>query len=306
MTKDRFFIFTYLSLIFLLYACAQVVSPSGGEKDVAPPIVIEAKPANESNHFNAKEIRFQFDEFVKLNQLNQQLIVSPPLKHKPKTQLKGKTLSIEIKDTLQSNTTYVMNFGEAIVDITENNPISNFQYVFTTGKYIDSLELNGRVQDAFSLELKEDVLVMLYKQVEEDSLAHKYLPSYLAKTNKSGRFQLTNIAEGDYKVVALKDANSNFLFDRADEEIAFKKEPIHIPYEQEKLKLFTFLEASRKQFIDEQVWKENQLILAFKKPVSELKFGLLDTNTSDLLINFRISSNKDTAFFGLRSLTING
>lgn len=302
MIRIKRYTFLYPILSLLLYACAQVVSPSGGEKDIDPPQVIKTTPQNVSNNFNQKEINIQFDEFVKLNQLKQQLIVSPPLKHDLRTRLKGKSLAIEIKDTLKPNTTYVINFGDAIVDITENNPIRNFQYVFSTGLLIDSLELSGQVLDAFKLEAEKEALVMLYKQTNTDSLAYKVVPDYIARTNNEGHFKLTYIAEGEYQVVVLKDANSNLLFDRADEKIAFEERPIRLPFNQEKIRLFSFIETSKKQFIDNETWKDNQLTLSFKKPVSSLQFSFLDTSINDMLIDYRINAKKDSVSFWFKEL----
>src|SRR5690348_3643736 len=131
-----------LSLLFFS-RCAQIVAPSGGPKDTIPPVLVRAIPADSSLHFNSKKIILDFDEFVQLQNLNDQLIISPNPKRQPIITAKLKTITIELKDTLQPNTTYTFNMGNAVQDIDEGNPINEFRYVFSTGSYLDSLELKG-------------------------------------------------------------------------------------------------------------------------------------------------------------------
>ena len=138
MKFKRQHILTILAIAFTL-ACAQVVAPTGGEKDITPPEILLMEPQNEALNFSGNEIVLSFDEFVKVQKLKEQLIISPPLKYSLITKVKGKQLTIEIQDTLKENTTYVMNFGNSIVDVRENNPIPNFTYVFSTGNVILSI-----------------------------------------------------------------------------------------------------------------------------------------------------------------------
>ena len=299
----KFPAYFFLTILLGLASCAQVVSPSGGERDRQAPQILSIDPAQETTNFTATEISIEFDEFIRLNQLNQQLIVSPPLKYPIETKLKGKKLLITLKDTLKNNSTYVMNFGESIVDITENNPLSNFQYVFSTGNQIDSLSLSGKVLDAFSLEVKEKAIVMLHPDTEADSAFYLELPHYIGRTDQKGDFQLTNIAEGTYSLFALIDANNNYLYDRPDEEIAFKREKINLQENLSAVNLFTFQEiSSDKQFIDKEIWKDNQLTLAFKKAVQNLQFSFIDTAATDLILDFRINEKKDSAFFWMKEM----
>ena len=155
----------YFSLIFgvlLLSACAQVVAPTGGDRDLTPPEVMSLVPENQSLNFNANSFTLEFDEYVVLRKLKEQLLVSPPLKYSLESKTKGKNLIFTIKDTLKENTTYVFNFGNAIVDLNEGNPLSNFQYVFSTGPVIDSLSFSGKVVDAFDLTAEKDAVLLLY------------------------------------------------------------------------------------------------------------------------------------------------
>lgn len=136
--------FTYLIVAILIYSC-QVVPLTGGDKDETPPKELKSSPENKSIHFAAKTITIEFDEFIRLQNLQQQLIVSPVMEEMPEISVKGKSLVIKLKEELMPNTTYSINFGNAIIDITENNPIPNYKYVFSTGDYLDSLSFSGNV-----------------------------------------------------------------------------------------------------------------------------------------------------------------
>jgi len=205
---------------FLLNSCASILMPSGGPKDITPPGIKESIPENYSVNFNEKKIFIKFDEFIQLKNINQSLIISPPLPEKPKIIAKGKTLMIDINNELEDSTTYTFNFGESITDITEGNAQKNFQFIFSTGNFIDSLQIEGKIINSFDLLEEENALIMLYNNYE-DSIPYKEQPLYLAKTNANGNFVLNNIKTGTYKMFALKDMNNNYLFDQPNEQVAF-------------------------------------------------------------------------------------
>ena len=241
-------------LAILVSACAQVVAPTVGTRDTQPPQVKEVKPKNESLNFNREQtISITFDEFVKLENINDKLIISPPLEHDIKTKLRGKNLEIKFEDTLKENTTYVMNFNESIVDLTENNPL-DFTYVFSTGNEIDSFVVSGRLVNAFDLKVVKDAWVALYNDLKSDSLPMKKMPTYIDKTNEEGSFEITNVKAGKYKLLAIADENKNFLFDKPTEKIAFKNEFIEVSENSinDSLKLFLFEEDKQKLFVEEK------------------------------------------------------
>lgn len=215
----------YVFIALLLYHCANPVSPSGGPKDVTPPGVVSSSPENNSIHFDKSRIILTFDEFVKLKNPNQQVLISPPLKEKPDYKLRGKSLIIDLNEELMPNTTYTIFFGNAIVDITEENPLSNFLYAFSTGDYIDTLAIGGEVVNAFDLHPREELFVMLFPPsndtVPDDSIPMLTRPLYVAKTDLNGQFQLRNLRNQEYKLFALNDVNNNYMFDLPNEEIAF-------------------------------------------------------------------------------------
>ena len=216
-------IFSLLALVLLCGACAKVVTPTGGPRDSTPPKVLKSTPENQSVNFGEKQIHITLDEYFTLNNPQENVMISPPLKEKPTYTVKGKTLVVKFKDTLRANTTYNMVFTNCIQDYNEGNPISLFHYSFSTGPAIDSFMLEGSIQNASSLTPAEDLLVMLYRN-DIDSLPLTTLPDYVTKSQKNGSFQFRNIAPGDYKIFALKDINSNYLYDLPNEEIAYQKE----------------------------------------------------------------------------------
>lgn len=204
----------------ILFSCANIVPPNGGAKDTNPPQVLSCVPENQSVKFNSRIIRIAFDEYIKLNNLNTQLMISPPQNNLPEITVRGKSIYIKLLDTLSENKTYNFYFGNAIVDITEANPLPNFQYAFSTGVYLDSMSVGGYVYNALDLKPSEDVYVMLYDSLI-DSIPYLKKPAYVTKTDKTGRFQLNNLRNINYKLFALSDANSNLIYDLKSEKIAF-------------------------------------------------------------------------------------
>ncbi len=208
------------ALCLVFYSCAQQGSLTGGVKDSIPPVVVLAVPPNFSTHCKPDKIEITFNEYFALKDIAKQLVVSPPMTKKPEFKIKGKSLEISFKDSLQPDRTYAINFGDALVDLNEGNPMKNFQFVFSTGGTIDSLQVGGRVIQVPDNKPAEDILVMLYSG-NADSLPLKTIPLYISRTNKEGRFSLKNLAGGSYKIFALKDGNTNFMFDQPTEAVAF-------------------------------------------------------------------------------------
>ena len=208
-------------ILTVCWGCAQQGSPSGGPRDEDPPVVIESEPPNYSIHFDAKKIEIKFDEYIVLENVNQELIVSPPMEEKPEVRLKKKTLIIEFEEELKPYTTYTFNFGSAIKDLHEGNKLLNFEYVFSTGDVLDSLSVRGTLKYAHDLtEPEEPISIMLYNDLR-DSVPLTEIPMYVGRSDDSGVFSVNNLRADVYKVFALKDGNNNLLFDLPTEEIAF-------------------------------------------------------------------------------------
>lgn len=222
-------------MLFALWQCARRGTPSGGEIDTTPPVLKRAEPKNLSVNFKSNSIRLYFDEFIKLEDIQNQLVVSPPLKYIPDIKPKSgpsKIVEIKFKDTLRENTTYTLNFGQSIVDNNEGNPNSFLSYVFSTGDYIDSLSLSGAIKDAYNRTAEKFVSVMLYSidSAYTDSTIYKYPPNYLTNTLDSfPLFSLKNLKAGDYALFALKDEGKNNVFDQRSDKIGFLTDTINLP-----------------------------------------------------------------------------
>ncbi len=201
-------------------SCANAGAPTGGPVDKEPPVIEESFPENGTINFTAEKIEITFDEFLKLDNVNQKLIISPPLDEKPEVKLKGKTLVIEINNELKDSTTYTFNFNDAITDLNEGNPIKEYKYVFSTGNYIDSLQISGNLKNAFDYKPELESFVLLYNS-DEDSVPLKEKPYYITKTDAKGNFKFTNLANNKYLIFALEDKNSNYIFDLPNERISF-------------------------------------------------------------------------------------
>lgn len=211
--------------IMIVGGCAHPVTPSGGPRDTAPPVALHADPPFLSRGISPAEVHITFHEFIQLKELQKHLLVSPPMDPLPDAVLRGKTLIIRFHGSLQPNTTYTVYFGEAVVDITESNPLSNFSYVFSTGETLDSLTIVGIARDAFTLEPQEGVYAMAYQvhndTLPADSLPLKIKPQYVSRTDKDGTFTMSHMKDQDYLVFLLDDLNSNLLFDLPDEKTGF-------------------------------------------------------------------------------------
>lgn len=233
MTKLRNIAFL-LATLLLLTNCAKRGFITGGEKDTLAPKIVNSNPDNFSTNFKGSEIKIVFNELIKIKDINKQLIISPPLKKQPIIVPQGsasKFISIKILDTLKPNTTYSFNFGQSITDNNEGNPYSQFKYVLSTGNYVDSLTVVGKVKDAYNQKPDNFVSVMLYDaKTFTDSTVYKETPLYITNTLDSLKvFSLENLKEGSYRIIALKDISNNNKFNPETDKIGFLDFPITTP-----------------------------------------------------------------------------
>lgn len=232
--KYLFYCLSVLLTAFLAQRCANAVAPTGGPKDTTPPVVVQAVPENHSVNFVGNKIEITFDEYITLENANQNVLISPPLTEKPDIKLKNKTVVVKFKESLAANTTYTINFGSAIKDLHEGNPFKDYVYSFSTGDHIDTLSIAGKVLNAEDKKPVENVYVSLYAADREnlDSLPLSIAPNYITKTDKEGNFSLNGLADKKYLVFALKDVNSNLYFDQPNEEVAFLDSLVAASYPQ--------------------------------------------------------------------------
>ncbi len=203
-------------------------SLGGGPRDETPPTVVSDKTtANQQTNFSEEEIIITLDEWVKLDDAITRILISPPMSRPPEYKIKGKSVIIRFREgeELRDSATYSINFGEAIVDITEGNPLKDYVFVFSTGDKIDSLSIQGSVNDAFTGEPVEDATVMVYDSLQ-DSVIYTQKPFYATRTGEDGTFRINNMKGGTFKVVAVQDANLNYSYDPESEAIAFLDQDI--------------------------------------------------------------------------------
>lgn len=270
-----------LFLLLLITGCAKRGTIDGGLKDTLAPVLKMSFPKNFSTNFAGKTIKLTFDEYVKLKDVNKQLIVSPPMKYTPDISptTASKYIDIKIKDTLLPNTTYSFNFGQSIEDNNEGNPYKQFKYVFSTGSYIDSLKLRGTIKDAYSLKTDNFVSVMLYDVNDKysDSVVYKQQPRYITNTLDSLKtFEIENLKAGKYLLVALKDGNKNNKFESKTEKIGFRKQFVTLPNDT-LFELELFKEKQAYKTIKPTQVSGNRALMGYigkaKTPKIELKNG---------------------------------
>ena len=227
-------IYAVLSIV-VISGCAKRGSPTGGPVDSIPPVLINASPKINSTNFDSKEIRLTFDEFVKLDKVGEQLIISPPL-NKSSYEVKPlngvtKKVFLEFIDSLENETTYSINFGNSIKDNNEGNPLTFFSYVFSTGETIDSLYVRGNISDAFDKETDDYISIHLYRidSIFNDSIIYNNRPTYISNSLDSTSYQFKNIKEGKYLILALKDIDNNYFFDPFYDKIGFIDSLITLP-----------------------------------------------------------------------------
>lgn len=296
MRRILFSIFVILSLAemqALVSGCAQIVAPTGGPRDTLPPKLVSATPKMEATHFTGNKITLYFDEYLQIQELQQNLLVSPAPKLNPYIDAKLRSVTIRLRDTLEPNTTYTIDLGNSIRDINENNIVKNFRYVFSTGNTIDSLSFSGKVQLAETGKVDSTIIVLLYKNLE-DSAVNKIKPKYIARLDGAGNFTFQNLAGGPYKLYALKDDDGSRTYNSKSEIFAFtgntlqvdgnnppitlyayaeEKEPAKTTVPEKKLRYTTKIPAQKQDVL-------NDLVIEFNRPlmnVDKQKVLLTDT-----------------------------
>jgi len=217
---------TYILLILLFSACAKIVTPTGGPKDETPPVMVSSIPENKSVNINSNSIRIEFDEYINPFTAND-IIISPYQKEAPELQFVDKSVIIKFNEDLEPNTTYSIDFNQAIKDYRQGNVIETLDYAFSTGAVLDTAELSGSLIQAETGEpfLSETMRVLVYPPA--DSLVFKEAPRYLARLDSTGSFKVKNLVAGTYNVYALDDLNFNNYFDQIGEAVGFLDESVN-------------------------------------------------------------------------------
>ena len=282
----RRLLFLLLAFFFItnfqvfISGCGQIMAPTGGPRDSIPPKLVTASPKPGTINFTGNRIVLYFDEFVQVDQLQQNLLVSPSPKNIPNIDAKLRTVSIKLRDTLEKNTTYTINFGDAIRDLNEANILKNFSYVFSTGPVIDSMEFSGNVLVAETGKTDSTLIVLLYKNLS-DSAVQKLKPNYIARLTGSGNFTFHNLAPGVYKVYSLKDQDGSHIYNDKRKLFAFADTTILVNDNTGKVTLYAYSEQKDK-IVDKVGASEKKL-----KYTSRIQ-----TERQDLLSDMIITFNK--------------
>lgn len=282
-------------------SCANIIPPLGGPKDSLPPRLLSVAPKDSSKNFTSKRIEFEFDEYVQLEQIQENLLVSPTPKISPVVEARLKTVTVRIKDTLEPNTTYVINFGKAIKDVNEGNALKNFKYIFTTGSYIDSLQLKGKVTIAENGKYDSTLIVVLHKNLQDSAVANDR-PRYYTKVDKEGNFAFTNLAPGTYAVYTLKSEGGSKNYLSPSQLFGFADQPVTLDgTPQQPLALWAYAEPTE---VKKPKPASTPATPAAKKKSEEekqdkrIKFNLnLQNGAQDVLQPLQISFNTPVKSF---------
>lgn len=297
-TFYRFFLLA--GLLIFLTNCARTGRPEGGPKDEDAPLFVNSIPPYNTVKFDKKLIKLNFNEFVTLKELSKQLVVSPPLKNPLLITPQGspsKEIKIQILDTLQENTTYIFNFGNAVQDNNESNVLENFKYVFSTGTYIDSLMTAGSVNDAILQEIPKSVNVLLYRidTSYRDSIIYKKKPSYITNTLDTTNFKFTNLKDGKYFIVALKEEISDYIFNPKKDKIGFLTDTIHLPKDSILIKPITlFKEEQPYKFYRGREVSKGNLQFGFEGKQTDMKIEVISKVPENFKSISKFEKNKDS------------
>ena len=279
---------TYIILLIIFSAaCARIGSPTGGDKDTQAPKLVKTYPKNQSVNFKGNEIILHFDEYIQLKNINKNLLISPPLKQRPNISPLGtasKEVRIKFLDTLLPNTTYLINFGQSIVDYNEGNKFGNFQFVFSTGKKIDSFKLKGKITPIHFAKNPTKIIVGLY-QINKfyDSIVYRKPPYYVAVADQNGLFNFNFLAKGKYKIRAIADENNNYVYNSDNEAIGFISEIITIPKDS-LINIQLFKELKRFNYENTKQLSKNHIQLSVTGKKDSLKIKTITKISDSVLI----------------------
>lgn len=318
---------------FIVSSCANIGRPEGGPIDVTPPVLVKSTPGQGATYFNKKRIELEFDEIIQVEKPGEKITVSPPQTNQPEIYITGKKIVVELKDSLKSNSTYTVDFSDAIADNNEKNPFPNFALSFSTGGVIDSMEIAGTLLNAENLEPITGMYVGLQPDLADSAFRKKPFLK-ITRSDAYGRFALKNVAAGKYRIYALQDVNRDYKFDQPGEDIAFldsiivpsytvvdkvdtlwqdklkQKIDTIIPgktrkYQPDNLLLRAFNENFKSQYLDKTERKErNHLLITFAAPAKELP-RLRPLNFSEKnWARLERSATNDTLNFWIKDSTI--
>jgi len=270
-------------ILVLTTGCANIIPPTGGPRDTLPPVLLMVNPHDSTLNFKGTRIVFNFDEYLEIKDIHTNLIVSPVPKTNPIVNSKLRTITVVLKDTLKSSTTYILDFGKAIRDINEGNILKNFRYIFSTGTYLDSMELSGTVILASTGKPDSTMMAILHKNTDDSAVANDR-PRYVTRLDSLGHFHFRNIAPGTYALYALKDESGAYRYSSKSQLFAFADSPVQVMGNTPPMTLYAFSDTSgslppKKSTVVAKPKKQdntnNRLLLGLT--INNGQFDLLDT-----------------------------
>lgn len=265
----------YLLVFLLLVSCAKMGQPDGGWFDETPPKVIGASPADGAVNVNQKKINIYFDEFIKLDNPSEKVVVSPPQLEQPEIKGAGRRIQISLVDSLKANTTYTIDFSDAISDNNEGNPMGNYTYSFSTGAAIDTMEVSGHVLESENLEPVKGILVGLYADHADSAFRTKPMLR-VSRTDSRGRFVIKGVAPGSYRIYALQDQDGDYKFSQKSEKIAFSHDIIVPSCKPDVRQDTTWVDSLHIKSIDQVDYThflpDNIVLRAFTEPLTDRFF----------------------------------
>ncbi|WP_295670790.1 Ig-like domain-containing domain [uncultured Mucilaginibacter sp.] len=305
LNKKSSFLALILPGFLMLMGCANRQSITGGPRDHDPPKLLKATPPNMTRNFKANTIQLDFDEYFKLTNSFTEITMSPAQTKIPEYKTSKKSLIIKLKDSLEKNTTYVINFGKAIADVNESNVMKNFTYVFSTGPHIDSLSMSGMVINTTTGEREKEATVMLFTLKQDSLLFGKKKPTIFTTTDTSGNFSLNNLHDGKYKIYALKEINGgNKIYDNDKELIAFTRNIINLQRDTSNIELKLFKETPEKfKLLEKQHFdQDGKISFFFNKSLDNPSIKIVYPPDFDKYKIAEINKTNDTATVYMRNM----
>ncbi|WP_420580467.1 Ig-like domain-containing protein [Reichenbachiella sp.] len=294
--KSLFPLFLIVISLYI-YSCANQGTPTGGPRDTIPPLLLETTPANKSIAYHGQEFHFIFDERVNADKLKSQLLITPHIENKFNVKVRKNELTLEFDEPFSDSTTFTLNFSDGVVDVTEKNPAVNLSFAFSTGHYIDSIYVNGKITDLYNNEDKEGFVVGLYQLTDSlDVLKDK--PRYFAKTNEQGQFLIENIKNDYYKILTFNDENKNLILNPETEAHGFLVDSLNLHLSRDSVYIRTqLINASEFKYIRSKN-TGRYFDIQYNKPFTAYDIKKLDS-TSILPIppNNRVKGNKILRFY---------
>ena len=287
----------------LICGCASMRSPEGGPRDKTPPKVLKMDPKNLTTNFIGNKVTIEFDEYFNLQNEFKEFSITPEQEKPPLLKKNKKNLIVSFQDSLEKNTTYTLNFGNAIVDVNEGNILKNFTYVFSTGPKLDSLNISGKVTNTQTGKPELDATVFIIP-LSRDSIFGKKKASIYTSTDSSGNFKLSNLRQDNYKIYALKETNGDKIYQQATDEVAFLKDTIRLVKNIDTIKLGLFKETPSKfRIVDKKFNPDGSIDFAFNQQLIKPELTVISQKAIEDSKIIQFSKNSDSVKLWLKDLS---